>query len=120
MLWRSLWAWVQGGVGTCGGRGGGGGAVTWEGARRRSDASDVCVVLRVERRSRRSPARPALWGEEECHMPSRLNPNCVGGPGHGAAGRCSERYTAVVAVRSSKGVARRGSGRPWQPGWAGA
>ena len=41
-------------------------------------------------------------------MPSRLNPNCVGGPGRGAAGRFSERYTAVVAVRSSKGVTRRG------------
>ena len=33
-------------------RGGGGGAVAWEGARRRSDASDVCVVLRVERSPR--------------------------------------------------------------------
>ena len=50
-------------------------------------------------------------------MPSRLNPNCVGGPGRGAAGRRSERYTAVVAVRSSKGVTTRvdawsrGSGR---------
>ena len=32
--------------------GGGGGAVAWEGARRRSDASDVCVVLRVERSPR--------------------------------------------------------------------
>ena len=96
-------------------REGGGGAVTWEGARRRSDASDVCVVLKVERNSRRSSSRPALssrggapWGEEECHMPSRLNPNCVGGPGRGAAGRWSERYTAVVAVRSSKEVTRRG------------
>ena len=115
MLWRSVWGWVLGGVGTCGGRGGGGGAATWEGARRRSDASDVCVVLRVERSSRRSSSRPALssrggapWGEEECHMPSRLNPNCAGGPGRGAAGRCSERYNAVVAVRSSKGVTRRG------------
>ena len=48
MMWRSVWGWVQGSVGMCGGRGGGG-AVTWEGARRRSDASDVCVVLRVER-----------------------------------------------------------------------
>ena len=63
----------------------------------------------------RNPARPALssrggapWGEVECHMPSRLDPNCVGGPGRGAARRCSERYTAVVAVRSSKGVTRRG------------
>ena len=88
MLWRSVWGWVLGGVGTCGGRGGGG-AVAWEGARRRSDASDVCVVLRVEKSSRRSSSRPALssrggapWGEEGCHMPSRLNPNCVGGPGH--------------------------------------
>ena len=114
MLWSSVWCWVLGGVGTCGGRGGGG-AVTWEGARQRSDASDVCVVLRVERSSRRSSSRPALssrggalWVEEECHMPSRLNPNCVGGPGRGAAGRCSERYTAVVAVRTSKGVTRRG------------
>ena len=59
MLWRSVWGWVQGGVGTCGGRGGGG-AVTWEGVRRRSDSSDVCVVLRVERSSRRSSSRPAL------------------------------------------------------------
>ena len=50
MLWRSVWGWVLGGVGTCGGRGGG--AVAWEGARRRSDASDVCVVLRVERSPR--------------------------------------------------------------------
>ena len=50
MLWRSVWGWVLG-VGTCGGRGGGG-AVAWEGARRRSDASDVCVVLRVERSPR--------------------------------------------------------------------
>ena len=49
MLWRSVWGWVLGGVETCGGRGGGVGAVAWEGARRRSDASDVCVVLRVER-----------------------------------------------------------------------
>ena len=32
--------------------GGGGGAVAWEGARRRSDASDVCVALRVERSPR--------------------------------------------------------------------
>ena len=24
MLWRSVWGWVLGGVGTCGGRGGGG------------------------------------------------------------------------------------------------
>ena len=46
MLWRSVWGRVLGGVGTCGGRGGGG-AVAWEGARRRSDVSDVCVVLRV-------------------------------------------------------------------------
>ena len=51
MLWRSVWGWVLGGVGTCGGRGGGG-AVAWDGARRRSDASDVCVVLRVERSPR--------------------------------------------------------------------
>ena len=87
MLWRGVWGWVLGGAGTCGGRGGGG-AVTWEGARRRSDASDVCVVLRVERSLRRSSSRPALssrggapWGEEECHMPSRLNPDCVGGAG---------------------------------------
>ena len=114
MLWRSVWGCVLGSVGTCGARRGGG-AVTWEGARRRRDASDVCVVLRVERSSRRSSSRPALssrggapWGEEECHMPSRLNPNCVGGLGRGAAGRCSDRYTAVVAVRSSKGVTRRG------------
>ena len=41
-------------------------------------------------------------------MPSRLNPNCVRGPGCGEAGRCSERYTAVVAVRSSRGLTRRG------------
>ena len=114
MLWCSVWGWVLGGVGTCCGREGGG-AVTWEGARWRSDASNVCVVPRVERSSRRSCSRPALssrggasWGEEECHMPSRLNPNCVRGPGRGAAGRCSGRYTAVVAVRSSKGVTRRG------------
>ena len=59
MLWRSVWGWVQGGVGTCGRRGGGG-AVTWEGAQRRSDASDVCVVLRVERSPWRSSSRPAL------------------------------------------------------------
>ena len=98
MLWRRVWGWVLGGVGTCGGRGGGG-AVAWEGARRRTDASDVCVVLRVGRSSLRSSSRPALssrggapWGEEECHMPSRLNPNCVGGPGRGAAGRRPERY----------------------------
>ena len=31
MLWRSVWGWVLGGVGTCGGRGGGGGAVAWVG-----------------------------------------------------------------------------------------
>ena len=49
MLWRSVWGWVLGGVGTCGGRGGG---VAWEGARRRSEASDVCVVLKVERSPR--------------------------------------------------------------------
>ena len=59
MLWRSVRGRVQGGAGTFGGRGGGG-AATWEGARRRSDASDVCVVLGVERSSRRSPSRPAL------------------------------------------------------------
>ena len=52
MLWRCVWGWVLGGVGTCGGKGGGGGAVAREGARRRSDASDVCVVLRVERSPR--------------------------------------------------------------------
>ena len=53
MLWRSVWGWVLGGAGTCGGRGGGGGGgVAWEGALRRSDASDVCVVLRVERSPR--------------------------------------------------------------------
>ena len=93
ILWRSVRGWVQGSVGTCGGEGGGG-AVTWEGAGRRSDASNVCLVLRVERSSRRSPSRPALssrggtpWGEVECHMPSILNTDCVGGPGGGAAGR---------------------------------
>ena len=51
MLWRSVWGWVLGGVETCGGRGGAG-AVARDGARRRSDASDVCVVLRVERSPR--------------------------------------------------------------------
>ena len=114
MLWRGVRGRVQGGVGTCGGRGGGG-AATWGGGRRRSDPSDVCVVLRVERSSRRTPSRPALssrggapWGEVECHMPSILNPNCVGGPGRGAAGRWSVRYTAAVAVRSSKGEMRWG------------
>ena len=68
--WEGLGAGRRGDVR----REGGGGAVTWEGARRRSDASDVCVVLRVERSSRRSPSRPALsssggapWGEVECH-----------------------------------------------------
>ena len=40
-------------------REGGGGAVTWEGARRRSDASDVFVVLRVERSS-----RLAVWDRD--------------------------------------------------------
>ena len=45
-----MWGWVLGGVGTYGGRGGG--AVACEGARRRSYASDVCVVLRVERSPR--------------------------------------------------------------------
>ena len=62
--------------------------MTWEGARRRSDASDVCVVLRVERSSRRRPSRPALsssggapWGEVECHMPSILKPQLCRGAG---------------------------------------
>ena len=31
-------------------------------------------------------------------MRSILNPDCVGGPGRLAARRCSERYTAAVAV----------------------
>ena len=30
MLWRSVWGWVLGDVGTCGGRGGGG-AGRWRG-----------------------------------------------------------------------------------------
>ena len=89
---------------------GGGGAATWEGAQLRSDASDVCVVLRVERSSRRSSSRPALssrggapWGEEECHMPSRLNPNCVGVPGRGAE--------VLREVRSGGGA------QGWPRGW---
>ena len=62
MLWRSVWGWVLGGVGTCGGRGGGGGgAVVWEGAWRRSDVSDVCVVLRVERSPRYRARVRRLW-----------------------------------------------------------
>ena len=61
MLWRSVWGWVLGGVGTCGGRGGGGGAVAWEGARRRSDVSGVCVVLRVERSPRYRARVRRLW-----------------------------------------------------------
>ena len=59
MLWRSVRGWAQGGAGTCG-RWGGGGAATREGARRRSDISNVHVVLRVERSARRSPSRLAL------------------------------------------------------------
>ena len=54
--WEGLGAGRRGDVR----REGGGGAVTWEGARQRSDASDVCGVLRVERSSRRSPSRLAL------------------------------------------------------------
>ena len=61
MLWRSVWGRVLGGVWTCGGRGGGGGAVAWEGARRRSDVSDVCVVLRVERSPRYRVRVRRLW-----------------------------------------------------------
>ena len=61
MLRRSVWGWVLGGVGACGGRGGGGGAVAWEGARWRSDVSDVCVVLRVERSPRYRARVRRLW-----------------------------------------------------------
>ena len=60
MLWRSVWGWVLGGVGTCRGRGGGG-AVAWKGARRRSDVSDVRVVLRVERSPRYRARVRCLW-----------------------------------------------------------
>ena len=93
-----------------GGRGGGVGGGTAEERRQRR-------VCRAEGREELAeeflPAgavqqRGAPWRVEECHMPIRLNPNCVGGPGCGAAGRRLERYTAVVAVRSSKGVTRRG------------
>ena len=41
--------------------GGGGGAVAWEGARRRSDVSDVCVVLRVGRSPRYRVRVRRLW-----------------------------------------------------------
>ena len=41
--------------------GGGGGAVAWEGARRRSDVSDVCDVLRVERSQRYRAWVRRLW-----------------------------------------------------------
>ena len=59
MLWRNVWGWVLGGLETCGGRGGGG-AVALEGARR-SDASHVCVVLRVERSPRYRAWVRRLW-----------------------------------------------------------
>ena len=60
MLWRSVWGWVLGGVGTCGGGGGGRGGA-WEGARRGSDVSDVCVVLRAERNPRYRARVRRLW-----------------------------------------------------------
>ena len=50
----------------------------------------------------------APWGEVECHMPSILNLDWVGGPGCGAAGRRLVRKTAALALRSSKGETRRG------------
>ena len=88
--------------------GGGGGAVMWLGVWRRRVVSNVCVVLRVESSSVTSAALPALssrggvpWGEEECHMPSMLNPSCDGEPGSGAVGRWLVRKTVAVAVRSS-------------------
>ena len=56
--------------------GGGAEAVTWEGARRRSDASDVCVVLRVERSSRRSPSRPALSSKGGGRRGGRWSATC--------------------------------------------
>ena len=61
MLWRSVWGWVLGGPGDVRREGGGGGAVAWEGARRRSDVSDVCVVLRVERSPRYRARVRRLW-----------------------------------------------------------
>ena len=60
MLWRSVWGWYWAAWGRAAG-GGGGGAVAWEGARRRSDVSDVCVVLRVERSPRNRARVRRLW-----------------------------------------------------------
>ena len=64
----------------------------------------------------RSSALPALSsrggvprGEEECQIPSMLNPSCVGGPGSGAVGRWLVRKMAAVGVRSSKGELRWGA-----------
>ena len=82
------------GAGRCGNvRREGGGRGARCGGRRRMDASDVCVVLRVERSSVRSAALSALFssrgvpcGSEECHMPSMLNLSWAGGPGRGVLG----------------------------------
>ena len=41
MLWRSVWGWVLGGVGTCGGRGGGG---RWRGRGHGGGVTSVTCV----------------------------------------------------------------------------
>ena len=43
MLWRSVWGWVLGGVGTCGGRGGGG-AERWRGRGHGGGVTSVTCV----------------------------------------------------------------------------
>ena len=43
MLWRSVWGWVLGGVGTCGG-GGGGGAGRWRGRGHGGGVTSVTCV----------------------------------------------------------------------------
>ena len=91
---------MQGGAGTCRGRGGAGGAATWEGARRRSDVSDVCVVLRVERSSRRSPSLPALssrggapWGGGGVPHAQHTEPQLCRGAERGGGGMRTPEVT---------------------------
>ena len=43
MLWRSVWGWVLGGEGTCGGRGGGGGG-RWRGRGHGGGVTSVTCV----------------------------------------------------------------------------
>ena len=114
MLCRRGSGWGSSGYGTCGRRGEAG-AETWQGAERRTDSSDVCVVMRTVRSSTRSADLSVLGkrrgvprGEEVYHMPSMLNPSWDAGPGRGTAGRWLVRNTVAEAVWMSRAVTRCG------------